>query len=273
MDAVISETIQGVMGVLMPTAYLSRPLHWRPLPPSPPDPASKKAVGGPMLTTGRIKTTRRVRVLGLEGESVKKVDSSPCQFISDCRLHLLLALFGIYWDDGFDCAQYPDQLPPNESGYTVSMRIYSKNYFRPTQNTSSGPCCSGAMSPGILRGDLLFLGKPALYKTGDIVSITLPHLPLRILRRVMETREAPPEIDLRQYILSANSTESRLPGQNLNRDQLWVRQLLLTKGDDIHEDDLGLYDGTEWIDGKQVVGKVHGCALSCYATTIGWQWC
>jgi hypothetical protein len=37
-----------------------------------------------------------------------------------------------------------------------------------------------------------------------------------------------------------------------------VSQLLLTKGDNNHIDDLELYNGLEWLERKHVVGKVRG---------------
>ncbi len=36
------------------------------------------------------------------------------------------------------------------------------------------------------------------------------------------------------------------------------KQLLLTKGDNNHIDDLELYQGLEWLERKHIVGKVRG---------------
>ena len=36
------------------------------------------------------------------------------------------------------------------------------------------------------------------------------------------------------------------------------KQLLLTKGDNNHIDDIELYQGLEWLERKHIVGKVRG---------------
>ncbi len=38
-------------------------------------------------------------------------------------------------------------------------------------------------------------------------------------------------------------------------------QLLLTKGDNNHADDIGLYQGLEWLERKHIVGKVRGYSV------------
>ena len=40
---------------------------------------------------------------------------------------------------------------------------------------------------------------------------------------------------------------------------LGQRQLLLTKGDNNHIDDIELYRGLQWLERRHIVGKVRGC--------------
>jgi len=103
---------------------------------------------------------------------------------------------------------------------------------------------SGSMEPAFYRGDLLFLTNPAseLYKTGDITVYKVPGGDIPIVHRVMETRDIP--------IKGWNELNATTPHP--------VTQKLLTKGDNNPVDDIGLYNGMEWLERKHIVGKVRG---------------
>ncbi|KAL1406241.1 Signal peptidase complex catalytic subunit [Vanrija albida] len=90
---------------------------------------------------------------------------------------------------------------------------------------------SGSMEPAFYRGDILFLTNPAdtPYVVGDITVYKVPGQGIPIVHRVHATHE------------SNNGT-----------------QLLLTKGDANPDNDIPLYEGPEWLEAKQVVGKVRG---------------
>ncbi|KAG2123113.1 hypothetical protein BD769DRAFT_1359867 [Suillus cothurnatus] len=105
---------------------------------------------------------------------------------------------------------------------------------------------SGSMEPAFYRGDLLFLTNPPgqRYHTGDITVYRIPGAEIPIVHRVLETRDVVIPFD--------NSTENRLklpPGEH---------QLMLTKGDNNHVDDIDLYQGLEWLDRRHIIGKVRG---------------
>ena len=106
---------------------------------------------------------------------------------------------------------------------------------------------SGSMEPAFYRGDLLFLTNPPSerYHTGDITVYKIPGADIPIVHRVLETHDVPPK---RQSSSGASNLESGLPAD----------QLLLTKGDNNHIDDIELYRGLDWLERKHIVGKVRG---------------
>ncbi|GAA5838673.1 hypothetical protein JCM11251_003259 [Rhodosporidiobolus azoricus] len=91
---------------------------------------------------------------------------------------------------------------------------------------------SESMEPAIQRGDLLFLTMPrhAPLKHGDITVYKVPGAPVPIVHRVIEAHD------------EKNSTE----------------QWILTKGDNNHADDVGLYNGMRYLKRSHIVGKVQG---------------
>nr|VWO98601.1 DNA helicase (EC [Ganoderma boninense] len=102
---------------------------------------------------------------------------------------------------------------------------------------------SGSMEPAFYRGDLLFLTNPPnqRYETGDITVYKVPGADIPIVHRVLETHDL------------AQRRKGLVPASPLA-----PRQLLLTKGDNNHVDDLELYQGLEWLERKHIVGKVRG---------------
>lgn len=110
------------------------------------------------------------------------------------------------------------------------------------------------MEPAFYRGDLLFLTNPTSeqYKTGDITVYKVPGFDIPIVHRVMETRNLPPTVDVKQY-LSGRSRSSSGPQSKDSETQL-----LLTKGDNNAVDDIELYNGLTWLEQKHIVGKVRG---------------
>ncbi|KIJ64759.1 hypothetical protein HYDPIDRAFT_111353 [Hydnomerulius pinastri MD-312] len=108
---------------------------------------------------------------------------------------------------------------------------------------------SGSMEPAFYRGDLLFLTNPSneRYHTGDITVYKVPGVEIPIVHRVLETHD----------IVVSNSTNKSkkdpfrkyAPGPN---------QLLLTKGDNNHVDDIELYQGLDFLERRHIVGKVRG---------------
>ncbi|KAI0705458.1 hypothetical protein C8Q76DRAFT_751054 [Earliella scabrosa] len=102
---------------------------------------------------------------------------------------------------------------------------------------------SGSMEPAFYRGDLLFLTNPPnqRYETGDITVYKIPGADIPIVHRVLETHD---------LVSSKKGAVAASP--------LGQRQLLLTKGDNNHIDDLELYQGLEWLERKHIVGKVRG---------------
>ncbi|KAF8558593.1 hypothetical protein OG21DRAFT_1455141 [Imleria badia] len=108
---------------------------------------------------------------------------------------------------------------------------------------------SGSMEPAFYRGDLLFLTNPpnARYQTGDITVYKVPKAEIPIVHRVLETHD----------ILVSNSTRKSkkdpfakyAPGPN---------QLMLTKGDNNHVDDIELYQGLDYLERRHIIGKVRG---------------
>ncbi|KAH0831299.1 hypothetical protein J3R83DRAFT_13941 [Lanmaoa asiatica] len=104
-------------------------------------------------------------------------------------------------------------------------------------------------NPPSYRGDLLFLTNPpnARYHTGDITVYKVPKADIPIVHRVLETHD----------ILVSNSTRKSkkdpfakyAPGPN---------QLMLTKGDNNHVDDVELYQGLDFLERRHIIGKVRG---------------
>ncbi|KAG1749659.1 uncharacterized protein EDB91DRAFT_1327137 [Suillus paluster] len=113
---------------------------------------------------------------------------------------------------------------------------------------------SGSMEPTFYCGDLLFLTNPAgeRYHTGDITVYKIPGADIPIVHRVMETRDV--------FIPFENSTEKRIINTGLAKLKLppGEHQLMLTKGDNNHVNDLDLYQGLEWLERRHIVGKVRG---------------
>lgn len=102
---------------------------------------------------------------------------------------------------------------------------------------------SGSMEPAFYRGDLLFLTNSASqrYKVGDITVYKIPGADIPIVHRVLETHDV---VSKEKGLVAASP--------------LAQRQLLLTKGDNNHIDDLELYQGLEWLERRHIVGKVRG---------------
>ncbi|KAE9395427.1 hypothetical protein BT96DRAFT_997649 [Gymnopus androsaceus JB14] len=102
---------------------------------------------------------------------------------------------------------------------------------------------SGSMEPAFYRGDLLFLTNPPVerYHTGDITVYKIPGADIPIVHRVMETHDV--------------SSPFKISGLDLKTAG---DQLLLTKGDNNHVDDIELYQGLDWLERKHIVGKVRG---------------
>ncbi|KAG1843558.1 hypothetical protein DFJ58DRAFT_853596 [Suillus subalutaceus] len=113
---------------------------------------------------------------------------------------------------------------------------------------------SGSMEPAFYRGDLLFLTNPPgqRYHTGDITVYRIPGAEIPIVHRVLETRDVVIPFD--------NSTANRVISNRLAKLKLppGEHQLMLTKGDNNHVDDIDLYQGLEWLDRRHIVGKVRG---------------
>ncbi|KAG1844024.1 hypothetical protein F4604DRAFT_1822497, partial [Suillus subluteus] len=113
---------------------------------------------------------------------------------------------------------------------------------------------SGSMEPAFYRGDLLFLTNPQgqRYHTGDITVYRVPGAEIPIVHRVLETRDVVIPFD--------NSTANRVISNRLAKLKLppGEHQLMLTKGDNNHVDDIDLYQGLEWLDRRHIIGKVRG---------------
>ncbi|OAX32875.1 hypothetical protein K503DRAFT_776203 [Rhizopogon vinicolor AM-OR11-026] len=113
---------------------------------------------------------------------------------------------------------------------------------------------SGSMEPAFYRGDL-FLTNPASepYHIGDITVYKIHGADIPIVHRVMEIRDV--------FIPFENSTQSRIGKTRLAKLKFpaGVHQLLLTKGDNSHVDDIELYHwGLGWLERRHIVGKVRG---------------
>lgn len=102
---------------------------------------------------------------------------------------------------------------------------------------------SGSMEPAFYRGDLLFLVNPRnqRYETGDITVYRVPGQDIPIVHRVLETH------DVAKIV---NGVREATPRPE--------NQLLLTKGDNNHLDDVELYQGLDWLEHKHIIGKVRG---------------
>ncbi|KAI0772947.1 hypothetical protein BD413DRAFT_473757 [Trametes elegans] len=102
---------------------------------------------------------------------------------------------------------------------------------------------SGSMEPAFYRGDLLFLTNPTdqRYQVGDITVYKIPGADIPIVHRVLETHD---------FVSKNKGLVAAAPVVD--------KQLLLTKGDNNHIDDIELYQGLEWLERKHIVGKVRG---------------
>ncbi|KAG1867016.1 hypothetical protein C8R48DRAFT_599803 [Suillus tomentosus] len=101
--------------------------------------------------------------------------------------------------------------------------------------------------PRFYRGDLLFLTNPPgqRYHTGDITVYRIPGAEIPIVHRVLETRDVFIPFDYGE----PHPKLKLPPGEH---------QLMLTKGDNNHVDDIDLYRGLEWLDRRHIIGKVRG---------------
>ncbi|KAF9224959.1 hypothetical protein BS17DRAFT_779354 [Gyrodon lividus] len=108
---------------------------------------------------------------------------------------------------------------------------------------------SGSMEPAFYRGDLLFLTNPVneRYHTGDITVYKIPGAQIPIVHRVLETHD----------ILVSNST-TRSKKDPFAKYAPGPNQLLLTKGDNNHVDDIELYQGLDFLERRHIIGKVRG---------------
>lgn len=89
---------------------------------------------------------------------------------------------------------------------------------------------SGSMEPAFYKGDLLFLTNPSSpIEAGEIVVYKIKGRDIPIVHRVMR----------------------------VHHDNATDEQFILTKGDNNHEDDVGLYDqGQLWIKREDIIGRV-----------------
>ncbi|KAN0094501.1 hypothetical protein V8E55_002788 [Tylopilus felleus] len=108
---------------------------------------------------------------------------------------------------------------------------------------------SGSMEPAFHRGDLLFLTNPpnVQYQTGDITVYKVPNAEIPIVHRVLETHD----------IVVSNSTR-KSKKDPFAKYAPGPHQLMLTKGDNNHVDDLELYQGLDFLDRRHIIGKVRG---------------
>lgn len=104
------------------------------------------------------------------------------------------------------------------------------------------------------RGDLLFLSMPrtAPLALGDITVYKIPGAAIPIVHRVIETHDecvdptfARSELELTFAVVSLSRKDS---------NEQWI----LTKGDNNHADDVGLYNGMRYLKRSNIVGKVQG---------------
>ncbi|KAK2459821.1 hypothetical protein APHAL10511_008142 [Amanita phalloides] len=117
---------------------------------------------------------------------------------------------------------------------------------------------SGSMEPAFYRGDLLFLTNPPLerYQSGDITVYKIPGNEIPIVHRVLETHDIAPKKSKRSRRSKSDDVE-QASGSTTQAPQP-PKQLLLTKGDNNHIDDITLYQGLEWLERKHIIGKVRG---------------
>ncbi|PFH53452.1 hypothetical protein AMATHDRAFT_73288 [Amanita thiersii Skay4041] len=119
---------------------------------------------------------------------------------------------------------------------------------------------SGSMEPAFYRGDLLFLTNPPnqRYQTGDITVYKIPGADIPIVHRVLETHDTPGKVKKSQCVWL--SLFLSMPLNSYDRPGItpMPKQLMLTKGDNNHVDDIELYQGLEWLERKHIVGKVRG---------------
>ncbi|KZP07638.1 signal peptidase complex catalytic subunit SEC11 [Athelia psychrophila] len=110
---------------------------------------------------------------------------------------------------------------------------------------------SESMEPAFARGDILVLTNYAHepYSTGDIVVYKIPGADYPIVHRVLEARDIQPRLGSLDEAHSPANFFGYIPAAD---------QLLLTKGDNNPIDDIGLYNGPEYIQRKHIVGKVRG---------------
>ncbi|KAF8128537.1 hypothetical protein EV363DRAFT_1265029 [Boletus edulis] len=108
---------------------------------------------------------------------------------------------------------------------------------------------SGSMEPAFYRGDLLLLTNPpnARYQTGDITVYQVPNAEIPIVHRVLETHD----------ILVSNSTR-KSSKDPFAKYAAGPNQLMLTKGDNNHVDDIELYQGLDFLERRHIIGKVRG---------------
>ncbi|EJD01773.1 uncharacterized protein FOMMEDRAFT_168400 [Fomitiporia mediterranea MF3/22] len=118
---------------------------------------------------------------------------------------------------------------------------------------------SGSMEPAFYRGDLLFLTNPSgqRYKTGDITVYRIPNGDIPIVHRVIETRDVVSD-ERASLAHSTPKLAHRIDAIYVAAAPLAQKQLLLTKGDNNAQDDIGLYQGLQWLEKRHIIGKVGG---------------
>ncbi|CEQ41665.1 SPOSA6832_03401, partial [Sporobolomyces salmonicolor] len=129
-----------------------------------------------------------------------------------------------------------ESTPADGTGVVLSLPAINSESMEPAiqvRDVLSFPSPESTLIPlDPPRGDLLFLTMPrtAPLQHGDITVYKVPGATIPIVHRVIEAH------------LEHNSTE----------------QWLLTKGDNNHADDVGLYNGMRYLRRSHIVGKVQG---------------
>ena len=141
----------------------------------------------------------------------------------------------------------------SESPIVVVLRCVITRF--PPLRARSNACYSGSMEPAFYRGDLLFLTNPANtpYMLGDITVYKVPASDgseIPIVHRILEIHT--------KCVLATWLAPSTL--LSLYRPKTEA-QLILTKGDNNPTDDIALYRGVQWLEQKDIVGKVRGCVI------------
>ncbi|KZP07631.1 signal peptidase complex catalytic subunit SEC11, partial [Athelia psychrophila] len=109
-----------------------------------------------------------------------------------------------------------------------------------------------SMEPALARGNILVLTNYTheQYSAGDIVVNKIPGADYPIVHRVLEARDIQPR--------PGSLNETPPPSSGFFWYIPAADQLLLTRGDNDAIDDIGLYNGLEYIQRKHISGKVRG---------------